>query len=315
MTLRRLPDEGAGSSTRASLPFYQTRPHGLYGVGIDAVSALDAWGLGFPGFDGPGARRRARPGMNRDAIRGEEAEQLLLPLPRRQRHGRAAPRAPPRSRGDAGRTADDVVTARADYGAARRCREARCGCASNSTVVRVQHAGRPRARPTRWRSPTSAEARLHKVRAKSCVLACWNVVIPHLCPELPDDAEGGPRLRGEGAARLHERPRPQLDGLREARRLAAPRAPAATTTRLRLDVPVSLGDYHFPRDPEEPIVVNLSKVPCAPGPRGARPAPGGAAGAARHAVREHRAQDPRPDGAGAGRAAASIPPATSTPSP
>ena len=32
------------------LPFFQARPHSLYGLGIDAVSALDAWGLGLPGF-------------------------------------------------------------------------------------------------------------------------------------------------------------------------------------------------------------------------------------------------------------------------
>src|SRR5256714_5627851 len=31
---------------------YQTLPHGLFGVGIDAVSAQDAWGLELPGFDG-----------------------------------------------------------------------------------------------------------------------------------------------------------------------------------------------------------------------------------------------------------------------
>ena len=31
---------------------YQALPHGLFGVGIDAVAAQDAWGLGLPGFGG-----------------------------------------------------------------------------------------------------------------------------------------------------------------------------------------------------------------------------------------------------------------------
>src|SRR5262249_37235382 len=31
---------------------YQAAPEGLFGVGIDAVAAQDAWGLGFPGFQG-----------------------------------------------------------------------------------------------------------------------------------------------------------------------------------------------------------------------------------------------------------------------
>src|SRR5262249_37113358 len=34
------------------LPFYQTRTHGLYGIGIDAVGALECWGYHYPGFDG-----------------------------------------------------------------------------------------------------------------------------------------------------------------------------------------------------------------------------------------------------------------------
>ena len=36
----------------AVIPFYQTRTHGGWGVGIDAVSALDVWPFGFPGFKG-----------------------------------------------------------------------------------------------------------------------------------------------------------------------------------------------------------------------------------------------------------------------
>ncbi len=32
------------------IPFYQARTHGEWGVGIDAVSALDVWAFHFPGF-------------------------------------------------------------------------------------------------------------------------------------------------------------------------------------------------------------------------------------------------------------------------
>ena len=34
------------------IPFYQTRTHGLYGIGIDAVGALECWAYHYPGFDG-----------------------------------------------------------------------------------------------------------------------------------------------------------------------------------------------------------------------------------------------------------------------
>ena len=35
-----------------ALAFYQTMTHDEWGVGIDAVSALDCWGFGLPGFKG-----------------------------------------------------------------------------------------------------------------------------------------------------------------------------------------------------------------------------------------------------------------------
>ena len=42
------------------MPFYQHRTDDLWGCGIDAVSALDCWGVGLPGFEGlklkPGGR-------------------------------------------------------------------------------------------------------------------------------------------------------------------------------------------------------------------------------------------------------------------
>ncbi len=36
----------------ATIAFYQSHTHGEWGVGIDAVSALDCWGFSMPGFQG-----------------------------------------------------------------------------------------------------------------------------------------------------------------------------------------------------------------------------------------------------------------------
>ena len=47
--LRGLPHRTIAALHRDVLPFLQARPHSLYGVGIDAVPAQDAWGLGLPG--------------------------------------------------------------------------------------------------------------------------------------------------------------------------------------------------------------------------------------------------------------------------
>src|SRR5581483_10904051 len=94
----------------------QAGPHPLFGVGIDAVAAQDAWGLGYPGFDGMNLDPAPGKGMNRDAIPNEEAERYFFHFP----DGNASiarllvrgliPDAIP------GSSATDVVTARANYG-------------------------------------------------------------------------------------------------------------------------------------------------------------------------------------------------------
>src|SRR5207253_851855 len=79
---------------------YQTLPHGLFGVGFDAVSAQDAWGLGMPGFDG----------MKLDP-------------------------------------------------------------AASAKEVEVSYA---------------RGGKVYTAKAKNAILACWHVVIPYICDELPD---------------------------------------------------------------------------------------------------------------------------------
>ncbi len=50
------------------IPFYQSRTHGLYGIGIDAVPALDCWAIHFPGFQGMGLDRVPSKGLSFTAL-------------------------------------------------------------------------------------------------------------------------------------------------------------------------------------------------------------------------------------------------------
>ncbi|MGH9858353.1 MAG: NAD(P)-binding protein, partial [Acidobacteriota bacterium] len=65
----------------AIFPYLQARPHSLYGAGIDIVPAQDAWGLGYPGFDGLKLDPEPGRGMNRDAIYNEAAEKYFFHFP------------------------------------------------------------------------------------------------------------------------------------------------------------------------------------------------------------------------------------------
>jgi spermidine dehydrogenase len=240
----------------------QARPHGLYGVGIDGVSAQDAWGLGLPGFKGMELGPEPGPGMGLDAIRDEEAENYFLHFP----DGNASiarllvrgliPEAIP------GKDADDVVTARADYarldeaGSAARIR-------LNSTVVRVRHAGDPVAA----RSVEVAYVRggkLASVKAKSCVLACWHSVIPYICPEFPAAQKEALALAIKVPLLYTNVLIRDWTSLQKVGAVSV-YAPGCYHTVVDLDLPVSIGAYKCSRKPEEPIVLHLAKTPCRPG--------------------------------------------------
>ena len=238
------------------LPFFQARPHSLYGLGIDAVSALDAWGLGLPGFAGMTLGPTAGPGMGLDARPGQRSPFVHFPdgnaTLARLLVQRLIPRAVP------GRSVGDVTVGCADYTQLDEPGPARLRL--NSTVVRVRHAGDAAQVEVSY----ARRGRLESVRASNCVLACWSSVIPYLCPELPQDQR-------EALAYAAKVPIVYTNVvLRDwtsfhALRVSQVHCPGSFHTSVNLDLPVRVGRYRPPRQPNEPIVVHMMRTPCLPG--------------------------------------------------
>src|SRR5712671_5346680 len=157
---------------------------------------------------------------------------------------------------------DDVVTARADYGKLDEGSSA-VRIRLNSTVVHVQHAKDVKA----GKDVEIAYARggkLAGVQAKKCVLACCNGMIPYICPELSEKQK-------EALSYLVKAPlvytHVALRNWTAFHKLGLHHivAPGGYHTYTALDFPVSLGQYHFPSDREEPAVLFMLRTPCKPG--------------------------------------------------
>jgi spermidine dehydrogenase len=240
-----------------ALRFFQTFPHDLYGVGIDAVPALgcfespdDYESFTYAGFDGLGIGEH------------EKEEPYIFHFP----DGNASiarllvraliPGAVP------GHSMDDVVTARADYskldadGALVRIR-------LNSTVMRVQHSAGSDA-PRTVDIAYMRGKKLQSVQAKNCVLACYNGMIPYICPMLPQKQK-------EALSYLVKTPlvytHVALRNWTSFAKLGVHHivAPGGYHTYTALDFPVSIGQYTFPSKPEEPMVLFMLRTPCRPG--------------------------------------------------
>jgi spermidine dehydrogenase len=244
------------------IKLFQAAPHAYFGLGIDAVAAQDGWGLGYPGFQGMNLDPAPGQGQNRDSIPNEEAEKYFFHFP----DGNASiarlivrkliPDAVP------GKSVADVVTARANYaklddaGFNVRIR-------LNSPVVRVRHQG-DAAAAKGVEIAYVRGGKLHTVRAKNCVLACWHVVIPYICEELPEKQKDAlssaakvPLLYTNVA----------INNWTSFKKLGMnyAYAPGCYHTSMTLDLPVSIGDYQCSQQPEDPVVIHMSKTPNKPG--------------------------------------------------
>jgi spermidine dehydrogenase len=244
------------------IPFYQTRTHGLYGVGIDAVGALELW-PNSPGFQGmnlkPGPYRR----LSFTAL-GEH-----IPKQPYEYHfpdGNASiarllvraliPAAMP------GRTAEDSVLANVDYSRLDRS-DSPIRIRLGSTCVRARHLG-DAAKAKEVEIVYGREKQLYTVRAKSAILGCWNMMIPYLCPDLPPKQKEA----------LHYGVKVPLVYTAVALRnwtafkklgMRGVQTPGMYHSTLNLEQPTDIADYRPAMSADQPIVVRMLRTPCKPG--------------------------------------------------
>ncbi len=246
-----------------TLAFYQSHTHGLWGVGIDAVSALDCWGVDLPGFKGLHLEPGSIPRMGyTPAGIADTGGSKTLHFPdgnatiARLLVRKLLPEAVP------GNTAEDVVTAQVRYdqldrpGASTRVR-------LSSTVVNVQHTGAAAA-PSGVGVTYVRDGKAYVAHGKQCVLACWNMMIPFLCPDLP--------ARQKEA--LHSLVKTPLVYTSVALRnwesfaklgVSYVIAPGGYHSSFGLNPKVDIGKYRSSATPSEPILLHMTRTPCQPG--------------------------------------------------
>ncbi len=246
------------------IPLYQHRTDDEWGCGIDAISALDCWGIDLPGFDGlklkPGGPAEKHMGytpMGYSSTGGS----AFFHFP----DGNASitrslvraliPAAIP------GKDAHDIVTAKADYakldqpGNAVRMR-------LNNVVVRARNTKEGGVEIAYTRS--SGGGKVYRARAKDCVLASWNMMIPYLVPEMP---------QGQKDA-LHALIKTPLVYTSVALRnwtsfkklgIKHVESPGCYFANFGLNPPVNVGAYKAVRDPNQPILIRMLRTPASPG--------------------------------------------------
>ena len=245
------------------LNFYHARTMGEWGVGTDAVSALDCWGIGLPGFDG---MKLAKGSIRRMGFTPAGYEDTGGSLRLHFPDGNATiarllvrnliPRAVP------GNSAEDVITARVNYAELDRGATP-VRVRLNSIAIRARHLGNP-ASAGQVEVTYVRGGKAFTARARGTVLACYNMMIPYLCPELP-------AAQKDALHRLVKTPlvytsvalrnRQAFDNLK----LHRVYAPGSYHTYFHLNPHVNIGGYRSPTTALDPILVHMVRTPCKAG--------------------------------------------------
>jgi spermidine dehydrogenase len=225
---------------------------GYWGIGYDALSAMEGFRLGMPGTwylgleeesHGPGGREEpyifhfpdGNAGVARSIVR-----QLI-------------PEAVP------GSTMEDLVLSRVDY-ELLDLQSNPTRIRLDSTAVDVRHVDGDKAVDVTY----VQNGNVQRIRGKHAILACYNNIVPHICPEVSVEQRAAiakatkiPLVYISVAVRNWKAfeilgfqsfyiPQPKL------------------MHSFGMDFPVSMGGYDFTRNSSEPTIVHGTYVPTAP---------------------------------------------------
>jgi spermidine dehydrogenase len=228
-------------------------------VGIDAVPALDALLFGLPGL-GATSLGRIR-GLINLAIRWS-VEPYVFHFP--DGNATVARMLVRRLIPDAmtGSTMQDTITANVDYskldepGAQIRLR-------LGSTVIRVEHEGEAaRAETVNIVSMRGGQA--ERVKAKQCILAGYNMMIPFICPELPDAQKQALRSLVKVPFVYTNVVISNWTSLKN-QGLGIAFCPGSWHRAAILDFPISYDRYHYATEPDQTTVLHMQRTPLMPG--------------------------------------------------
>jgi spermidine dehydrogenase len=241
-----------------SLAFFRKYSHDLFAVGIEAISAYgcyenpdDYGSYLYAGFDGLGLPppEKGEPYIFHFPDGNATVARLLV----RQLIPGSVP----------GSTMEDVVTAKADYSkldAEGNAVRVRLG----STVVNAKQSGGGPGSASRVNVAYVQDRKLKRVKTKHCVLACYNAMVPYLCPELPEAQKKALKYCVK-APFLYTRVAMRNWEAFANLGIHQIQAPGSYHSYVALDFPVSIGEYKFPSKPSEPAALFLLRTPCSPG--------------------------------------------------
>ena len=129
----------------------------------------------------------------------------------------------------------------------------------NSTVVNVEHGEEPRNSSNVTVNYIS-DNESYQVKGKGVVMACYNMIIPHIVSGLPEEQSAALKLQDKSPLQY------TTVGLRNWRAMKAlgigvAMSPGNMHQAVLMDFPVSMGGYEYTRTSDDPCVIQMISCP------------------------------------------------------
>ena len=158
-----------------------------------------------------------------------------------------------------GRNAEELVLARFNYAELDRPSNS-VRMRLNSTVVNVKHVGSDPASANEVLVTYINDNNSFQVRARNVVMACYNMMIPHLVSELPENQAMALRLQTKSPFVYTTVGLRNWHALKDSG-IGVAMSPGNMHQAVLMDFPVSMGGYKFTESPDQPCVIQMISCP------------------------------------------------------
>ena len=129
----------------------------------------------------------------------------------------------------------------------------------NSTVVKVQHLGDPETSSEVSVSYINAN-KSYQVKGKGVVMACYNMMIPHIVPDLPEDQDAALRSHVKSPLQYTNVGLKNWKAIKEIG-MGFAMSPGKMHQAMMMDFPVSMGGYEYTKTPDDPCIIQMIHCP------------------------------------------------------
>ena len=125
----------------------------------------------------------------------------------------------------------------------------------NSTVVKVQHGGDPYSSSDVFINYIS-DNKSYQVKGKGVVMACYNMVIPHIVSDLPKEQDAALRRLSKIPLQFTTVGLKNWRAMKEMG-IGMAMSPGNIHQAVGMDFPISMGGYEYTKSPDDPCILHM----------------------------------------------------------